>query len=54
MSLQGLVYAGLKYGNDLKAASRAAQTGSFAPVGRRVGRRIFGKLTGRLARELFG
>lgn len=41
------IYRGLKYRNDLNAIRRGK-------VGRRVGRRIYGKATGRLARKLFG
>lgn len=48
------IYRALKYYNDAKAVNRAASTGSAKPVVRRVGRRIYGKLTGRLARRLFG
>lgn len=41
------MYLGLKYINDAKAIAKGR-------VGRRVGRRFYGKLTGRLARKLFG
>lgn len=54
MNLQRAAYAALKYANDLKAVQRAAKTDSFAPIGRRVGRRVYGKVSGRLARKLFG
>lgn len=48
------IYALLKYANDVKAVDRAMRTRSTRPVTRRVGRRIYGKATGRLARKLFG
>jgi hypothetical protein len=48
------IYRALKYYNDYKAFARAISTGSAAPVYRRVGRRIYGKATGRLARRIFG
>lgn len=54
MSTQRTIYALLKYANDLKAVRRAARTGTLAPIGRRVGRRVYGKASGRLARKLFG
>lgn len=48
------IYQLLKLANDVKAAQRAARTGSFSPITRRVGRRIYGKAAGHLARRLFG
>jgi hypothetical protein len=48
------IYRGLKYYNDLKALNRAISSGSADPLFRRVGRRIYGKVTGRLAGRIFG
>lgn len=48
------IYRLLKYTNDVKAVDRAVRTKSAKPIVRRVGRRVYGKLTGRLARKLFG
>lgn len=41
------VYQVLKYSNDFNAIKKGK-------IKRRVGRRIYGKITGRLARKLFG
>ena len=41
------IYKALKYINDVKAVKKGK-------VGRRVGRRIYGKAAGRLARKWFG
>lgn len=54
MKIQRALYAGLKYYNDAKAISRAAEQRSAKPIVRRVGRRVYGKLTGAIARKLFG
>jgi hypothetical protein len=43
----GAAYAILRGINDVKAVRKGRLT-------RRVGRRVYGKLTGRLARKLFG
>lgn len=48
------VYVMLAYVNDAKAINRAIESGSPAPIGRRIGRRIYGKATGRLAARIFG
>ena len=48
------IYRALKYYNDVKAANRALEQRSTSPIARRVGRRIYGKITGRIARRLFG
>ena len=48
------IYSGLKYYNDGKAVVRAFEKGSLDPIFRRIGRRVYGKLSGRLARRLFG
>lgn len=42
-----IVYDLLKYLNDARAVNNGR-------VGRRIGRRVYGKATGRLARRLFG
>ena len=47
MNVKSVIYAALKYHNDYNAV----RTGK---VGRRIGRRIYGKATGSLARRLFG
>jgi hypothetical protein len=44
--MKSLLYRLLRLSNDLKAVRRGR-------IGRRVGRRIYGKATGRLARKLF-
>lgn len=48
------IYRALKYANDAKAVRRSIQTGSPKPVARRAARRVYGKVTGRLARRWFG
>lgn len=54
MGWQSDVYRGLKYYNDLKAVGRAIEKGSADPILRRIGRRIYGKASGQLARKIFG
>lgn len=49
-----IAYQFLRSVNDAKAIRRATRTGSGAPIARRVARRAYGKLTGQLARRLFG
>ena len=46
-SVKRLLYKLLALSNDVNAVRRGR-------VGRRVGRRIYGKATGRAARKLFG
>jgi hypothetical protein len=48
------IYRGLKYYNDYKAFARAISSRSADPIIRRIGRRVYGKATGRLARRIFG
>lgn len=48
------IYSGLKYYNDGRAVYRALQKGSLDPILRRIGRRIYGKASGQLARRIFG
>lgn len=48
------IYLALKYFNDGKAVVRALEQRSLDPIIRRIGRRVYGKLTGRLAARLFG
>ena len=47
MSFKSALYALLKWSNDYNAVKKGR-------VGRRIGRRIYGKGTGRLARKWFG
>lgn len=47
MNVKSFLYDALKYSNDINAIRRGK-------VGRRIGRRLYGKATGRLARKLFG
>lgn len=47
MSLTNSLYAVLRLRNDLNAVRRGK-------VPQRIGRRLYGKMTGRLARKLFG
>jgi hypothetical protein len=47
MSTKRFIYKALKFSNDISAVKKGR-------VGRRIGRRIYGKATGRLARRLFG
>jgi hypothetical protein len=54
MGIQRNIYRALKYYNDGRAITQAAKHRSAKPVVRRVGRRVYGKLTGRLARSIFG
>lgn len=54
MSIQRTIYQGLKIWNDARAVKRAAETRSVKPVVRRAGRRVYGKVTGYIARKLFG
>ena len=44
---KSLAYEVLKVSNDVKAIRQGR-------VGRRIGRRLYGKATGRLARRIFG
>lgn len=46
MAWKRTMYRLLKYSNDVNAVRRGK-------VGQRVGRRVYGKSTGRLARKLF-
>jgi hypothetical protein len=46
MSAKRRIYRWLKYSNDINAVRRGK-------VGRRVGRRVYGKATGKWARRLF-
>lgn len=45
--MKDLIYALLGLSNDVRAVRKGK-------VGRRVGRRIYGKASGKLARKLFG
>lgn len=47
MTTRSFLYRALRISNDVRAVRRGR-------IGRRVGRRIYGKATGRLARKLFG
>lgn len=47
MSLKSFLYRALNYSNDVNAVRRGR-------VRRRVARRIYGKVTGRLAHRWFG
>lgn len=47
MSVRDLLYRGLRFSNDVRAVRRGR-------IVERIGRRAYGKLTGRLARKLFG
>ncbi len=53
MSWRSVAYAALKFSNDYRAGSRAVQTRSLRPITNRIGRRLYGKVTGRLAARLF-
>jgi hypothetical protein len=46
MNWKTALYRGLKYSNDVRAVRRGR-------IGRRVARRVYGKLAGRAARRLF-
>lgn len=54
MGLKSFLYDVLKYSNDVNAVTKAAKRRSAKPIVRRVGRRVYGQLTGRLARKIFG
>jgi len=54
MGIKSFLYDVLKYSNDISATSKAAKQRSAKPIVRRIGRRAYGKLTGSLARKLFG
>lgn len=54
MFRQRHIYQALKYWNDARAVRRSLEQRSTRPLVRRVGRRVYGKLAGRLARKLFG
>lgn len=54
MGLKSFLYDVLKYSNDINAVTKAAKRRSAKPIVRRVGRRAWGKITGRLAGKLFG
>jgi hypothetical protein len=47
MNVKRALYTALKWSNDYNAVRRGK-------VGRRVARRAYGKVSGRLARRLFG
>ena len=47
MNWKSALYKGLKYSNDVNAVRKNR-------VPRRIGRRMYGKVTGRLARRIFG
>lgn len=47
MTFKSAIYKALKYSNDVNAVRKNK-------VPRRIGRRIYGKATGRLARRIFG
>ncbi|WP_162842314.1 hypothetical protein [Jeotgalicoccus halotolerans] len=44
--MKRFLYAILKYSNDAKAVKNGK-------VGKRIGRRVYGKVTGRIARSIF-
>ena len=44
--MKKLLYKALKISNDVNAVSKGK-------VGKRIGRRVYGKATGKLARKLF-
>lgn len=46
MSFKSAIYKALRISNDLNAIAKGK-------AGRRIGRRIYGKATGRLARKMF-
>ena len=54
MGWQRNAYRALALLNDAKAVRRAVRSGSPRPLVRRAGRRVYGRLSGRLARKLFG
>lgn len=54
MRVKSAIYKGLRISNDVHAVSRAFDTTSPTPIVRRVGRRFYGRMAGRLARKLFG
>ncbi len=47
MNIKRVIYKALAISNDVNAVRKGK-------VGRRVGRRVYGKVTGRAARKLFG
>jgi hypothetical protein len=50
---RGFMYWLAKLLGDVQAVNKAARKGSVAPIGKRVARRIAGKLTGRGLGKLF-
>lgn len=54
MTTKRLLYKLLALSNDLNALNQGAKRGSLDPIARRAARRAYGKVTGRLARKLFG
>jgi hypothetical protein len=54
MSTERGIYRALRTYNDAKAIHQAVVRRSVHPVVRRAGRRVYGKVTGRLARRWFG
>lgn len=46
MRTKSLIYKLLRISNDINAVKRGC-------IGRRIGRRVYGKVTGRLARKIF-
>lgn len=47
------LYALARFLGHVQAGKRAAETRSLAPIGKRVGRILLGRLTGQLSRILF-
>lgn len=54
MGFKSFLYDVLKYSNDIDSVTKAAKQKSPRPIVRRIGRRAYGRLTGSLARRLFG
>jgi hypothetical protein len=48
------VYRMLRLANDIRAVRRGYEGRSSRPIVRRIGRRLYGRLAGQLARRLFG
>lgn len=53
MSWKSFIYRALKYSNDVNAVQKAISTKSTRPLTRRVGRRLYGRATSKIARNLF-
>jgi hypothetical protein len=53
MNIKSLIYTALKISNDINSVSQSYRRRSPRPILNRIGRRAYGKGTGRLASKIF-